>query len=108
MSGFYVCPSCDQEVKVGSRGCPHCLKRQKKKKKAPKKERRKPWESDEIYDGLDLPDGDFNYDEFCAKEFGTDAPHKQIGIKRYWWIWALIFLLLAIYFFVKTGRFWWE
>ena len=53
-----------------------------------------------VYDGLDLPDDEFDYDEYLRKEFGgTDKPAK----KRLPWLGiigltlALIALILVIF-----------
>jgi len=46
-----------------------------------------------VHDGLDIPDDEFDYEEFLEKEFGP-KPHKQIGIKWYWWATGLILVLL--------------
>jgi hypothetical protein len=56
-------------------------------------------ENAEVYDAVDLPEDDFNYQEFVKQEFG--ASHKP-AIKRIWWITALILIaaLIAIYFYV--------
>ena len=48
-----------------------------------------------MYDALDLPDEDFDYDEFVAKEFGH-KPHRKIGIKWYWWVTAIVLLVLIV------------
>jgi hypothetical protein len=84
----YLCPFCDIEVRVGT-PCGGCAKKQKP---APVKAKRS-WEQDKMYDGVDLPDEDFDYDEFVAKEFGH-LPHKKIGVKWYWWVLGIILLLL--------------
>lgn len=55
------------------------------------------WEQDQMYDGLDLPDEDFDYDEFVAREFGH-VPHKQLGVKWYWW-WVGVVLLVVMAMF---------
>ena len=86
----YICPFCDREVRVGE-PCPGCLK--KRKPSAPKK--KKSWEQDKAHDGLDLPDGDFDYDEFVAREFGG-KPHKKIGVKWYWWLLGVALLALML------------
>lgn len=70
----YVCPFCDCEVRVGE-PCTGCVKKAKKRS----------WEHDKSQDGLDLPDEDFNYDEFVTREFGK-APHQALGLKWYWWL----------------------
>ncbi|MCW1921055.1 hypothetical protein OKA05_00720 [Luteolibacter arcticus] len=101
----YLCPGCDREVRVGSRGCPHCnadapgkrlLRKKQRPKAAAKRARvRKSWEQDPSYDGLDLPDEDFDYDDFVAREFGH-KPHRKIGIKWYWWVTAIVVVVLIV------------
>ena len=88
----YICPSCGSEVKVGA-ACPGCVpKRRKRRKKVRAAPKRKEWEQDSIYDGLDIPDDDFDYEDFVQREFGQ-KPHQKIGIKWYWWATALALLL---------------
>lgn len=41
---------------------------------------------------MNLPDDDFDYDEFIAREFGK-APHRTLGIKWYWWVLAVVLLV---------------
>jgi hypothetical protein len=87
----YLCPGCGDDVPIGPRGCPRCTKPPKPRGKA----QRRSWEQDRIYDDLDLPDQDFDYDEFVAREFGN-VPHRRIGIAWYWWVTALVLLVLII------------
>jgi hypothetical protein len=87
----YRCPFCDREVRVGQ-PCPGCAK---KRRKSQKKAARKSWEQDAAADGLDLPDGDFDYDEFVAREFGG-APHRRLGVKWYWWLLGVLALAAMI------------
>ncbi|BDS06066.1 hypothetical protein NT6N_11060 [Oceaniferula spumae] len=112
MTDFYICPTCGNEVPVGKSGCAICRKKSTKKKplrkkKAAWKAPARSWEQDESYDGLDLPSDNFDYDEFCAKEFGTAPPHRQIGIKYVWWLTALLLVALFIYFAGKEFLFLW-
>lgn len=45
------------------------------------------WKGDaEIYDGLDLPEDDFNYDEFIANEFGESRPKAERMSQLWWWV----------------------
>ena len=81
----YVCPFCDCEVRVG-KPCPGCA--EKAGKAEPQK---RPWQQDTSEDGLNLPDEDFDYEEFVAREFGK-APHQALGIKWYWWLLAVVVL----------------
>lgn len=75
----YVCPFCDCEVRVGE-PCPGCVK----KAKNPQAKKRS-WQQEKSGDGLDLPDDDFDYDDFVTQEFGK-APHRALGMKWYWWL----------------------
>ena len=87
MSEFYICPGCGAEVKVGSPGCSRCNNLD-------------PWEieENEVYDGLDLPDDDFDYDEFVEKEWGKAI--QVNGIKLFWWITAVILLIAFLFAWV--------
>ncbi|MEI7927971.1 MAG: hypothetical protein WCH40_05420 [Verrucomicrobiales bacterium] len=84
----YLCPGCGDEVPIGPRGCPKCTR-------PPKRRKRRRWEHGTAQDGLDLPDEDFDYDDFVAREFGK-VPHRGLGIAWYWWITALVILILLI------------
>lgn len=84
----YICPSCGREVRVGGK-CPGCAK---KRKPAPVRKSRS-WDQDSGHDGLDLPDEDFDYDEFVGREFGG-MPHKAICVKWYWWLLGMLMLVL--------------
>ena len=88
---LWICPECGAEVEVGVRGCPRCLEaeRRKRGKPAPKRS----WEQDEIYDGLDLDDDEFDYNAFIARESGG-KPHRKTGIAWHWWLTALALLLV--------------
>ena len=81
----YVCPFCDCEVRVGEL-CPGCAKKAKNPK--PKK---RSWQQDPSSDSLNLPDNDFDYDDFVTREFGK-APHQVLGMKWYWWALAVTVL----------------
>ena len=93
---FYMCPTCGSAVKVGT-ACPGCVPKKNKRKKrvsaGPKK--RKAWEQDSIYDGLGIPDDEFDYEEFIDREFSS-KPHRQIRIKWYWWATALVLAGLMV------------
>lgn len=88
----YRCPFCDHEVRVGQ-PCPGCAK--KAKPKPPKKRAKKSWEQSATYDGLNLPDDDFDYDEFVSREFGK-APHQTLGVAWHWWLLGVFLLALLI------------
>ena len=82
----YICPFCDCEVRVG-KPCRGCAKKDRK---------------DSSHDGLNLPDDDFDYDAFVAREFGK-APHQVLGIKWYWWLLAVVILVAMGWGALMTG-----
>lgn len=75
----FECPQCGAEVSPNAAGCRECEGR---------------WETSEIYDGLDLPDDEFDYNEFVENEFGGG---RKTGKELFWWIVALITLLAFIF-----------
>ncbi len=83
-----ICPVCGEDVPSKSLACPECGA-----------DHNSGWR-DDAYDGLELPDGDFNYDEFIQNEFGSSSrPH---GIKPIWWITGIVLLVaLAVFFLLQ-------
>ena len=98
----YMCPTCGAEVKVGAT-CPGCVPKRKRRREKPARAQteKHSWEQDDVYDGLDLPEGDFDYDDFVAREFG-DKPHGKVGIKWYWWATAIV-LAIAVLTLALSG-----
>ena len=83
-----VCPVCGEDVPPRALACPECGA-----------DHRSGWQEDtESYDGVDLPDDDFNDEEFVRQEFGSS---RRPAIKRAWWITAILLIaaLIAIYFY---------
>jgi len=79
----FECPVCGGTVPVKAKSCHHCGACEKTG-----------WNEDaSAADGLDLPDDDFNYEDFIQKEFSP--PRKSRGTKLIWWITALILLLVT-------------
>jgi hypothetical protein len=86
---YYACPGCGAEVRVGSRGCPKCT------------DKPRSWEQDEACDGADLPDEEFDYDDFVRREFGRGSARvKPPGLRWYWWLTAIILLILMVWSYV--------
>jgi hypothetical protein len=84
---YFICPDCGSEVRVGSRGCTRCASEQATKSWR----KRKPWEQDESHDGLNLPDEEFNYEEFLDEEFG--GGRKKSAMEWVWWTTALVLVI---------------
>ncbi len=78
-----VCPVCGEDVPPRALACPECGA-----------DHNSGWKADTDLDGLDLPDEDFDYDEFVKNEFSTQV--KPSGIKPIWWITGIVLLLALI------------
>ena len=79
-----VCPVCGEDVPRGVAACPECGA-----------DDRSGWREDAgATDGLDLPDEEFDYDNFARREFGKSEV-KPEGIGWAWWA-AAVAALLAL------------
>jgi len=56
-------------------------------------------EGAELYDGLDLPSEEFNYEEFSEREFGSRL--SPAGVKRIWWITAAVLIAALICLYLR-------
>jgi len=86
-----VCPVCGEDVPRGALACPECGA-----------DHNSGWREDaEAGEGLDLPDEDFNYDEFVRREFGTSL--RPAGLKPIWWVTGIVVIIvsLALYFLAR-------
>jgi hypothetical protein len=77
-----ICPVCGEAVPPRSLACPECGA-----------DHNSGWRLDSA-DGLDLPEDDFDYDEFVRREFSLEI--KPSGLKTIWWITAIVLLLLSL------------
>ena len=83
-----VCPVCGEDVPRIALACPECGA-----------DHTSGWRGDaEAYDALDLPDEDFNYEEFVKQELESS---RGPAIKGVWWITAILLIaaFIAIYFY---------
>jgi hypothetical protein len=82
-----VCPVCKEEVPPGALACPECGA-----------DHNSGWREDaDTYDGVDLPEHDFNYDDFVKQEFGSQA--KPAGLKTIWWIVCIALIVAFVLYF---------
>jgi hypothetical protein len=87
-----VCPVCDEDVPRSALACPSCGA-----------DHNSGWgQYAETYEALDLPDEDFNYDEFVRKEFGPSF--KPAGMKMIWWITAILVLVASVALYLLAIR----
>jgi|ERR1043166_3109184 uncharacterized membrane protein YvbJ len=83
-----VCPVCGEDVPRDALACPKCGA-----------DHNSGWREDAAaYDGVELPEHDFNYDDFVKREFGSQA--KPPGLKTIWWIVGIALIVaFVLYFF---------
>lgn len=79
-----VCPVCGEDVPPKALACPECGACHNSG-----------WKDDaHIHDGLDLPDDEFDHDDYVKREFGGGA--KPAGMGAIWWVTATVLLLILL------------
>ena len=84
-----ICPNCGAEVPRKAKACPACGA-----------DETTGWSEEAGTENLGLPDEEFNYEEFTAREFGSKSP-KPSGIHWFWWVVAVLVLAGMIYFLLR-------
>jgi uncharacterized membrane protein YvbJ len=82
-----TCPNCGADVPRNAKACAECGSDEKTG-----------WSDAAHASGLDLPDDNFDYDEFAEKEFGKET--KPYGINWFWWVVAVLVILLLLFLFL--------
>ncbi|MCW0220155.1 MAG: hypothetical protein OJI67_17655 [Prosthecobacter sp.] len=81
------CPACGEWVPRGAAACDDCGACAKSGWKG----------NSEVYDGLDLPDEDFDYDEFVEREFGSKKLVKPVSREIFWrWVAAIVLGVMVL------------
>jgi predicted nucleic acid-binding Zn ribbon protein len=78
------CPVCGEWAPKGAVACEECGACEKSG-----------WSGDTHADGLVLPDNDFDYDDFIAREFGGQNSPKPRTSNLWWWV-ALALLIAFV------------
>ncbi len=78
------CPVCGEWVPRGALACDGCGACGKSG-----------WKEDPA-DGLDLPDEDFDYEDFVSREFGQDHPRRARPSREQLWRWVGLAVFLAL------------
>jgi hypothetical protein len=87
-----ICPLCGETLPPRALACPECGA-----------DHRSGWrEGAGSYDGLDLPDAEFDYKEFVAQEFG--GTKKPSGVRLTWWISGIVLLIAFVLFYLLGPR----
>jgi hypothetical protein len=77
-----ICPNCSTRVPARAKACPECGA-----------DESTGWSAAAREDGLDLPDADFDYEEFTKREFGGGTSAMPRGLRWFWWLVALLLLV---------------
>ena len=80
-----ICPVCGGEVPSNSSSCPGCGADEKTG-----------WSDSVHAGGLDLPEDEFDYPDFVAREFGGQKPVPR-GIHWFWWTIAVLVLIAFVF-----------
>jgi hypothetical protein len=87
-----ICPVCGEDVPRNALACPECGA-----------DHNSGWKEDaDTYGGVDLPEDDFQYDEFIKQEFGS--PARPTGIKMIWWIAGVILVIALFLIYLRTAH----
>ncbi|MBA4150562.1 MAG: zinc ribbon domain-containing protein [Verrucomicrobia bacterium] len=81
-----VCPNCGAELPKKARACPECGS-----------DEQTGWSDDAHAGGIDLPEEDFNYDEFVKNEFSSERDIKPRGLHWFWWMTGVVLIIGVIF-----------
>ena len=83
------CPNCGAELEPGARACPACGS-----------DDQTGWSEAAKFDGLDLPDDSFDYDEFVKREF-EEKDSSPRGLHWIWWAAGVVVLAALLLAWLK-------
>jgi hypothetical protein len=86
------CPVCGEWVPRGALACDGCGACN-----------RSGWREDPA-DGLDLPDEDFDYEDFVAREFGDGNQGRPPHLQPWRWVGLAVFLALVLGYLLAALR----
>src|SRR6476660_7035018 len=80
-----ICPNCGAEVPPKAKACPECGS-----------DEHTGWSEAALSGGLDLPDEEFDYNDFVKREFGRKSPMPR-GVHWFWWVVAIVVLGVILF-----------
>ena len=80
-----TCPNCGAEVPSKAKACPECGS-----------DEQTGWSEAAQSGSLDLPDEEFDYNDFVKREFGGKHPVPR-GIHWFWWVVAIVVLGVILF-----------
>ena len=87
-----LCPVCHEEVTAEALACPECGA-----------DHNSGWRENANADGdVNLPDDDFNYDDFVKREFGLRV--KPSGLKVVWWIAGILLIVALLLIYLHAAQ----
>jgi len=87
------CPVCGEWVPRGAVACDDCGACAKSGWK----------ENADVYDGLDLPDEDFDYDDFVGREFGRPKAEGAFSKQIFWrWVAAILLAVMVLGYLISV------
>ena len=80
-----ICPNCGADVPRNAKACPECGSCEETG-----------WSEEAASSGLDLPDENFDYDDFVAREFGEGQPRQRANAK----LWFIVGIVVVVIFLI--------
>lgn len=80
-----ICPNCGAEVPPNAKACPECGSCEETG-----------WSDAAARDNLGLPEEEFDYDDFVAREFGEGKPRQRPNAR----LWLVVGVLLIVLFLI--------
>jgi len=85
-----ICPNCGAEVPPKAKACPGCGS-----------DEETGWSEEAHASSLDLPEENFDYDDFLKREFSGEKSVPR-GIHRFWWVVAVVVLAAVTAFLLMS------
>jgi hypothetical protein len=84
-----ICPNCGAEVPPRAKACPECGSDEKTG-----------WSDEAHASGLDLPEEQFDHEDFVEREFGGRKAVPR-GVHWFWWVVAVALVAGIIAFWLR-------